>query len=260
MGKRVYFALAVVAVALVGVIGWQVVKQPDEPVYLGKPLSEWLKDHSRTFKVVPEPYEAIRQAGTNAIPTLLRLLRAKDSALKVKLMRLAERQHVIKVEYTPAEEWNLAAESGFVALGTNAQSAVPALTKIMDQNISPTSRYCAILALGVIGPPAKEAVPSLLRCATDTDTGVRELAIVALGRIHAESDRVVPVLTNALRDPSFAIRLGAAVALGEFGPHASIAVPTLVELLNASDGVVRERATNALEAIDPEAAAKAGLK
>jgi len=45
-----------------------------------------------------------------------------------------------------------------------------------------------------------------------------------------------------------------------FGPDARIAVPALVELLNDPDLEVRGRATNALKAIDPEAAAKAGVK
>jgi HEAT repeat protein len=49
-------------------------------------------------------------------------------------------------------------------------------------------------------------------------------------------------------------------ALREFGPDARIAVPALVELLNADDDYMRTYATNALKAIDPVAAAKAGVK
>jgi len=41
---------------------------------------------------------------------------------------------------------------------------------------------------------------------------------------------------------------------------ASIAVPVLVKLLNDPDALVRRSAANALKAIDPEAAAKAGVK
>ena len=106
-----YIALAVLFVALVGVIVWQVAQPADEPIYKGKPLSGWLKAYVNNAKSSDDPQllkvnEAVRQAGTNAIPTLLRLLRAKDSALKLKLMDLAEIQHIIKIRFTPAEELN----------------------------------------------------------------------------------------------------------------------------------------------------------
>jgi hypothetical protein len=55
----------------------------------------------------------------------------------------------------------LAAVQVFPALGTNAHSAVPALLEIANQNISLKSRDSAVVALGFIGPPAEEAVPSL---------------------------------------------------------------------------------------------------
>jgi HEAT repeat protein len=189
MGKRVKIALAVLAVTLVGMIVWQVrqVRQQREPVYQGKPLSEWLlRDNRRTGEAHKDAIAAVLQAGTNAIPTLLRMLRAKDSALKVRLMDLTQRQHIVKIEFTRAEDWNGAAVLGFSALGTNAQSAVPALIEIVDQNISRGSQYGAILALAFIGPAAREAVPSLLEWTTNADEGVRYYAIGVLRQIEAE--------------------------------------------------------------------------
>jgi C-terminal processing protease CtpA/Prc len=46
MRKRVYIALAVLLVMLVGVIGWQVLRER-QPVYQGKRLSVWLKSFDR---------------------------------------------------------------------------------------------------------------------------------------------------------------------------------------------------------------------
>src|ERR1035437_1043795 len=96
MGTRVKIALAVLAVALVGVIVWQT--WPREPVYEGKPLSFWLKGYTpRGLGEAEEKADdAVRQAGSNALPTLLQLVWAKDSALKVKLMTLAKGQHFIQ--------------------------------------------------------------------------------------------------------------------------------------------------------------------
>ena len=261
MTKRVKIVLGILAVALVGMIVWQTT-QPGEPVYQGKPLSGWLKAAATTGTqpACDKADEAVRQAGTNAIPTLLRLLRVKDSALWVQFMSLVQRKQSIKIEFTLAGDWNKAGSYGFQALGTNAQSAVQALIRIANQNISPASQESAIAALDFIGPPAKEAVPSLLRWATNADGFVRNEAIWALGSIHAEPERVVPVLIIGLHDPVGVVRLLAVQSLGQFGPDAKLAVPALVESLNDPDADVRELATNLLKKLDPEAAAKAGVK
>jgi hypothetical protein len=51
------------------------------------------------------------------------------------------------------------------------------------------------------------------------------------------------------------------MALQDFGPNAQSALPVLVEFLrNAQDGIERSYAANALRAINPEAAAKAGVE
>jgi hypothetical protein len=65
-------------------------------------------------------------------------------------------------------------------------------------------------------------------------------------------------LINLLKEPE--LRANAIWALAELGTHAKSAIPTLVALLNDGDADFRSRATNALKQIDPEAAAKAGVK
>ena len=65
-----------------------------EPVYRGKPLSVWLQRYIQGGSYIgfwpePEADEAIRQIGTNAIPTLLLMLREHDSKLKLALLRLS---------------------------------------------------------------------------------------------------------------------------------------------------------------------------
>jgi hypothetical protein len=80
------------------------------------------------------------------------MLRAKDSALKVKLLYLAGRQRIVRIAYTPADEQNYAAARAFEALGAKAQSALPALLDIANRNISHDSRYNAIAAMGIHRP------------------------------------------------------------------------------------------------------------
>jgi hypothetical protein len=105
MRKRVWIAIVVVCAAFAGIISWQVVKPSDEPVYKGRTLTSWLEDLANAHaQMVPsstltrsvltlreaQVKEAMRQIGTNAIPTLLRMLRMKDSAFKVMVMNLAK--------------------------------------------------------------------------------------------------------------------------------------------------------------------------
>jgi HEAT repeat protein len=256
-GTPVKVAIPIVVASLAAVIAWHM--RPTEPVYRGKPLSTWLQTYATPGGTEAFADEAVRQAGTNAIPTLLRLLRFDDSALRIKFMDLVRQQHIVTIEFTTAATKNWAGVRGFGVLGTNARSATSALIEIANRNISPSSRYYSIDALGLIGPPAKEAVPSLMRWATDTNVHVLCSAMRALGEIRQEPGLVLPVLTSALHSAVPVVRMNAVSALGDFGPVARPAVPALVEMFSDSVPDVRRSAANALQAIDPEAAAKTSV-
>ena len=69
------------------------------------------------------------------------------------------------------------------------------------------------------------------------------------------------MLINALNDPDLQIRTAALMALQGLGQNAKPALPVLVEFLsNAQSGIEWTYASNALKSIDPDAAAKAGVK
>ena len=74
-------------------------------MYQGKPLSRWL-NYRTALKPMPrkiqeqEADDAVRQVGTNALSTLLRMLRAKESRWKTELMYWAQRQPIITIDYT----------------------------------------------------------------------------------------------------------------------------------------------------------------
>jgi HEAT repeat protein len=87
---------------------------------------------------------------------------------------------------------------------------------------------------------------------------VRFHAVETLGKIHVEPSRVVPALRDMLHDPDSFVRSGVVEALGEFGADAKIATPALVEFLNEPQNSMFRRW--AIDAIDPAAAAKAGVK
>ncbi len=238
------------------VVAWQAL-WPREPVYKGKRLSQCLAPSlSEADRGIMnwqarelEADAAVRQAGTNAIPTLLRMLRAKDSPLKLHFIHLGHRQYLVLTRYASAEEQNEAAQRAFKVLGAQARSAVPEVLEIARRNISPASRNAAIDALGNIGPPARAALPFLLQWATNGSPQSVH-AIAALGRIRAQPGTVIPFLRNALCDPY--VRPSAAYALGEFGTNALPAVPVLVGFLRSeADLTDKSIYTNALRKIDP---------
>ena len=63
-----------------------------------------------------------------------------------------------------------------------------------------------------------------------------------------------------MRDANSLTRWQGAAFLERFGTNSQGAVPALVLLLSDPHADVRSAITNALKAIDPEAAAKAGVK
>ena len=87
MRKRVGIALAVVLVALGGVVGFQILcPQEREPVYQGRALRFWLRDYAG-WDIGPKTWaeakvraeDAVRQIGTNAIPNLLKMVSKTES-------------------------------------------------------------------------------------------------------------------------------------------------------------------------------------
>jgi hypothetical protein len=237
MGKRGRVFIAVAAIAVLAVLAWTMLHAPaPEPVYNGKPLSYWLQAYNPAQNgnqpTEAEANAAINEIGTNAIPTLLRMLRAHDSPLKTKIIKWVLHHHLFRTHYTSAVFLNSQATSGIEVLGPAAAIAVPELIKIVNENVSASSQSSAASSLGYIGPEAKEAVPSLLHATTSSNQNVRSAVLIALGQIHEDADAVVPVLTKALHDPSTENRAIAAVCLAVYQGAAKSAVPALVALLN----------------------------
>jgi HEAT repeat protein len=112
--------------------------------------------------------------------------------------------------------------------------------------------------LGRIGPPAKAVVPSLIQALKGSDAVLYEPAIRALGKIHSDPGVVIPLLIPYLTNDD--LNDEAATALGNYGSLAKEAFPKILPLLHARDNDARAAARVALKQIDPEAAAKAGVK
>jgi HEAT repeats len=257
MGKKRRILLAALLVVLLSGFGWWLLR-PSEPSYKGKPLSEWLEEAEGTNSMEAE--DALQHIGTNAIPSLLRMLQANDSPFKLKCIALLGRQNLINIEISNAKDKNLEASVGFKSLGSNAAGATSELVEIFKAPVSGFSQIITADVIGDIGPTATNAIPSLVQGLKAKNAMVRRESALALGRIHGNAAEVVPEMVKLLHDPEPFVRQCAAIVLGEFGTNGTAAVPTLVAKLEDPSEYVRDAATNALKQIDPAAAAKAGIK
>lgn len=119
------------------------------------------------------------------------------------------------------------------------------------------TRLQAALALGELGPAAREAEAALAVAARDPDPEVRAAAVAALGA--SEGKEAVEALGRALSDDDWFVRLAAAKALQGLGERGRPAVPALVKALSPRDGLKDFRpvrcgeAMVALARIDPRA-------
>jgi hypothetical protein len=154
MRKRKYLLLtAVLALALLALPAWLVLRSPPEPAYNGKPLHFWLDQlvHSRMSGVpaildtdkTGEAQEAIRAIGANAIPTLLRMVRAHDSSIEHRLILLLYRQSVVPVPWRTDGERRFQAMAAFAVLGRSANAAAPVLMDIALHDPDPAVRQSA---------------------------------------------------------------------------------------------------------------------
>src|SRR6185436_15838719 len=136
-----------------------------EPVYNGKPLTAWAQQYgsnnwSRRKELAREAEFAIRQIGTNSIPILLDLMRARDSDLKKRLRKhLPQKWHDALHLNDDSGRMRRIGAHGLAALGTNAPAAVPALIDLATRHPDEDGRYIAVFALRTLGPATEAAIP-----------------------------------------------------------------------------------------------------
>lgn len=129
-------------------------------------------------------------------------------------------------------------------------------------------KQATLVALGDIGPDAKEAVPFLCDLLKEGEDRRHWFLFAAksLGQIGPDAKAAIPLLI-AGNDPRRwhpenykSILCQICQALGGIGPDAKDGVPLLLAALKDDSATVREYAAAGLKRVDPEAAKKAGVK
>jgi HEAT repeat protein len=291
----IVFGIAIVAVLASGV--WLLLRSHHpEPNYQGKPLSVWLKgfDANQGSAEYSAAQSAVQQIGTDALPTLIYYLQRKDPPFHRQWINLRATLHLLHGEVDYAVFWHRRAAQACGALGEPAEGAFPAMAEAMNDpqaasdvgnalsrmmpksvpvltnilatgNVIARSRAADNLVTAFSHPEVESmARTALLNALHDSDPGVRMAVASAFQFWNKRLDLVVPALTEALNDPNPSVRGNAASSLGNFGKAAKAAVPAMVRLLRDTNpyvsGTIGDRAAQMLLKIDPQAAAKAGVK
>jgi HEAT repeat protein len=260
----------------------------EDPIYNGIRLSK-LIDVSDSYygsKVLAErekASKAINSLGTNAIPFLIKWIQENPSPLRIRLMQLEKRFSKTSFFVAPVHRANEAIYA-FHALGTNADFAVPPLTRLMLDANSTTISHRAVYALGYSqrdsavralvgvltnahaptdlrltsadalqyeGASVAPAVPFLVECLEDKDTNLSTLTAGTLGQLKLSPKLVVPALVKMTHRNDVS-KVYALFALGEFGKEATDATAPVLLALHDPNAEVRSYATNALSKIAPE--------
>lgn len=155
--------------------------------------------------------------------------------------------------YSLVQESLLGDTKHIVGDGPGGPEDVPALTKALNHQDARV-RTDAAEDLGLIGPPAADAVPALVKLMEqDADPLSRIAAAKASARIDPKNETAVPLLVEALKDKTGKVRKRAAESLGDLGPGARPAVAALAKAAKDSDPTVSWAVIDALGQIGPDA-------
>lgn len=173
----------------------------------GPPLATE-KDIPRLVAAVQSPADPV--AAQDAIASLTRLGKAAQPAV-------------------PALIDYLHSSNGHPASVVRARGSRGQPTAVWEDSIA---RANAAIALGSIGPGAKEAVPALITTLTEDSVMLRNCAAEALAEIGEAAPAAIPALVQALDDPLQSVRVRAAYALWRIdAQYLQLALPMLLEEL-----------------------------
>ena len=168
--------------------------------FLGRLKIEWQQVLPALIKSVKQdPADAVRKASLfgvsrialpkEAVPVYRHvLLQDKEVSVRrtaaVQLGRLGPEAAAACPELgaAMAAEDDQLSDTAAAALTRIGAKAVPELIRQVSSSV-PRARRLAIYSLGVLGPPAKPAIPTLKLCLKDEDAEVRQLAEMALRKL-----------------------------------------------------------------------------
>jgi len=282
--KKSVAVIAAILFLALAFVAWTLNREKPEPVWNGRPLSAWTEDLATgSSKEIREAAEdAIRHIGIAGIPSLLQMLRSRETMLHPAVVRLIRelnrRQSKIVLGIVSAREQHMNAALAFEALGPIGRPAIPELKKLLVRQRDPEFVADALAGIGPEGVVAiLESLPkvapekrwvlyssaakwpsqapaitaALLRSIKSPDAEERRDAAGFLGRFKQDPATTVPALISALRDKEVKVRIQALSSLAELGTNATIAIVPLMALARNKLWLPASEVSNALARIQP---------
>lgn len=193
---------------------------PEDHLYQGKAIKAWALQLSATDPQSRNEAAAVfKTLGSNAVPGLVRLLRAQDSfarrgiwALAPKTPKLLQKFLARAVRPPNAAELHVAAARALRIVGPQAESALEPLRQAF---VAPElrGRWETAITLGAIGPAG---VQELTNALASRELNLRYAAINGLGEAQSQQAIAATGLIGVLTDTELKDR--AAIALGRLSP------------------------------------------
>jgi hypothetical protein len=278
-------ALAVLALLVIIFATW-LLTRPREPEYQGRSLSAWLDDYNKagTWEKIEPTSAAIRAMGTNCLPFLLARIKHNPSRWTERLVVLLSKQRLLKIPFYGDDRYRFASIVALHVLGPQAAPVCPELLALTKEPPTWWTADMALLAIGTNAIPFLESA-----CQNTNGPGAYAALMLALmkgappphftcgwvkARLNGKPIIVVGYairpetfaeIGNLLEHPSRAVRRASVEALSLYNGSRytnalKSAVPLLVKACDDTNDAVRISAGTTLKLIDPEAAAKAGIK
>lgn len=282
--KWVKRALALLVLSVV-VLAVCLLMRPREPEYQGRTLTAWLDEYNRagSWDKTETASAAIRAIGTNCLPFLLARIKHNPSEWVAKLVQVANKQPLLKLPFYGVNRYRSASIFALHALGPEAAPLCPDLLALTKSSRTGWWANMSLLAIGTNSIPFLE-----IACENTNQPGADPVLMIAILRTmpspyfswgwnkglngkpvmnlgYAVGSEDVRAIAKMLEHPSPAVRRASADALSRYASASysedlKFAVPLLIKACTDTNQAVRISAATTLKSINPEAAAKAGIK
>jgi len=267
---KLYIAFTIIVVAIVLYPSSMPTKMP---VYRGRTIDQWYSDFAapeNSPEARARAGQVLREMGTNWTPALIERFRDfNDSAIKLKLMSIANRQSWVKFSFTTAAMRRETAFNEFVFWGPGTVAVVPELIKLSRD----TNAEVAIVALRGLGIANNYAempiIEPFIEGTASTNDWVRLYSVSAFCQSYMNwksrpdlskgekfpEEKMLSVLLAGLSDSFFLVRRRTMDELGKLQLKPDLVVPILGGLVQNTNAIIRFDAARALGKYGPAARA-----
>lgn len=181
--------------------------------------------------------DALRESGVAAVPDLIALLHAQDSALDKLLDKIGE-------EFTtPASDWHAYAASALGEIGPQAASAIPDLVAATSEVLTKVSAehrdFVTVRARAALIKIREEPLIELEASLDDLQSPDWSASLAIAQELGVYGRPLIPTLTHLFSETATPKRYSIVNALGRIGGAGAASMPALLAALCDEDDSVR---------------------